>query len=329
MKWLLPVLLKLAVSGGLLALVLRDLSFGDAVLPRLKLIAVNWGWTLAGLGCVALTIVLHTWRWSAGLVGQAVRVPFPRLLQVNLAAQLFNLSPLGTAGADAWRGWSLVRNGRLGRLPVVVSLVLDHLVGLASIAILSMVFIAAFARHWSQHSQAVQSIVSGFVGIMGLSLFLLLLSVWSFSPGLYSWGEQRLPWLLGNPRVKEFCQACDSLRSSWRCSLEALAVSVVMFVAHFLTFYCGARAVAEMPPVMDVLAAMPIVDGAAGLPISIAGLGVREKTFETLMGALSGMGEAAAVSASLAGWLMQVFWSIAGGLVFLSARSGGEHDDHI
>jgi glycosyltransferase 2 family protein len=68
------------------------------------------------------------------------------------------------------------------------------------------------------------------------------------------------------------------------------------------------------------MAAMPIVDSLAGMPVSFAGLGVREKTFEALMGALSGMGESAAISAALAGWLMQVFWAILGGVFFLISR---------
>ena len=67
-----------------------------------------------------------------------------------------------------------------------------------------------------------------------------------------------------------------------------------------------------------LLAAMPIVDTAAGLPISVSGLGVREKTFETLVHALTGLPGAMAVSASLAGWLMGMVWGLIGGLVFIS-----------
>ena len=67
--------------------------------------------------------------------------------------------------------------------------------------------------------------------------------------------------------------------------------------------------------------AMPVVDMAAALPISVSGLGVREKTFETLMAALCGLPEATGVAASLAGWLFNVFWGLIGGAIFILFRA--------
>ena len=93
---------------------------------------------------------------------------------------------------------------------------------------------------------------------------------------------------------------------------------MVLFSAHFLSFYCAIFAVGGTAPVMEVLAAMPIVDAVSGLPFSISGLGVREKTFETLIHALTGLPETLAVSASLVGWLMGVVWGLIGGLIFIS-----------
>jgi len=94
-----------------------------------------------------------------------------------------------------------------------------------------------------------------------------------------------------------------------------------VFAFHFLSFYCGIFAVGGSAPLMEVMAAMPMVDAAAGLPISVSGLGVREKTFETLIHALTGLPEALAVSASLAGWLMSVVWGALGGLLFICGKS--------
>lgn len=319
MKSLVIVLLKLAVSGGLLYYLLRGQDFGEDILPRLRLMLVHWEWTLAGLLCMGASTFLHAWRWQALLKAQGEPAPSGLLNRVNLVANFFNLSPLGSAGGDAYRLLALLSRGEYRRLPVVVSLVLDHMVGMASVALVFLVFGMAFADHWEQHSPAVKSLVSGFSIFMIGALLLLVLSVWSFSPGLYQWGEKRLSFLRYE-KVKQFCQACDAIRHDWKRTAESLLASMLMFLTHFLAFYCSARAIAESPPLMDVMAAMPVVDSLAGLPISFAGLGVREKTFETLMGALSGMGEAAALSASLAGWLMQVFWAMIGGLLFLSER---------
>jgi hypothetical protein len=62
-----------------------------------------------------------------------------------------------------------------------------------------------------------------------------------------------------------------------------------MHLAFFMSFYCGLRAVGGAAPVLDVLTAMPIVDMAASLPVSISGLGVRERTFEALLSGIAGV----------------------------------------
>jgi glycosyltransferase 2 family protein len=319
MRTALLLALKLTVSGGLLYYLFRDQDFGSDIGPRLLRMSAHWEWVLAGLGCVGVSIYLHAWRWQALLRGQGETAPTAEIQRVNLAANFFTLSPLGATGGDAWRVIALVVGRGYGQLAVVASLVLDHMVGLASLAAVFLVFGAAFSEHWSQHSPAVRSLISGYSIFMAGGLLFMVLSALSFSPRLYAWGEQRIPFLRW-PRVKAFCHACDALRQQWRLTLESTLVSVVMYLFHFFAFYCSARAVAETPPVGDVMAAMPVVDSLAGLPVSFAGLGVREKTFETLMSALSGMDEAAAVSASLAGWLMQVFWAILGGVLFLFER---------
>ncbi len=44
---------------------------------------------------------------------------------------------------------------------------------------------------------------------------------------------------------------------------------------------------------------MPVIDAISGLPVSIGGVGVREKLFQVLMGDLAGVPAATAVAASL------------------------------
>jgi hypothetical protein len=65
---------------------------------------------------------------------------------------------------------------------------------------------------------------------------------------------------------------------------------------------------------------MPVVDVVSSLPISISGLGVRERTFDFLISQLTGIPPAAAVAAALIGFLFNLFWGIVGGLAIITAR---------
>ncbi|NJM36573.1 MAG: hypothetical protein HC845_01130 [Akkermansiaceae bacterium] len=69
-----------------------------------------------------------------------------------------------------------------------------------------------------------------------------------------------------------------------------------------------------------VISAMPVIDAISGLPISVAGVGVREKLFEVLMHDLAGVAPATAVAASLVGFACNGLWAALGALFFLKKR---------
>lgn len=321
MKKALVMLLKIAVTTVLLGLIFREHQFAAEILPHLRAMGMNWGWTLAGLASAGLAIYLAAVRWQMLLIGQGQHVEGKKITRITLEAAFFNITSLGALGGDAWRVMVLLRGGGSQRqLPVMASVMLDHIVGLVSV---SMIFLGCgwVAREQLEAlSPEAAAVVRGFAVFMSGTLFGTLLCALSFTPSIYTWGESKLPWLLGWPPLKKFGQACDALRRAWRWSLLSLAASLLLYLFHFLVFYCGIHAVGGSAPFMEFMAAMPIIDTAAGLPISISGLGVREKTFESLVGGLSGLSASLAIAASLAGWLMNVAWGLLGGLLFLRDR---------
>ncbi len=316
MKTAFFIALKLAISVALMWLIFREHHFSEEILPHLKALLSNWHWTLAGLACMGISTWFSSLRWEWLLRGQDQPVTGGQVLRITVVSQFFNLTSLGTTGGDAYRIMSMLRQRGTSRLPVVVSVVLDHMVGAAGLSILFLVSSVAFQEKWDSYPPEMRMLVKGFTICMAVGLAGIISCVFLFAPRLYNWGETWLPLLRWSP-LKQFAQACDGARVRWGCSLIALVLSVAIFFFHFMAFYCGIYAVNATAPLIEVMAAMPIVDTAAGLPLSISGLGVREKTFETLMHGLSGIPQATAVSASLAGWLMGVVWGLLGGLLFI------------
>lgn len=80
------------------------------------------------------------------------------------------------------------------------------------------------------------------------------------------------------------------------------------------------RAVGGTASYGAVVSAMPVIDSISGLPVSVAGIGVREKLFEVLMKDLAGVPAETAVAASLAGFACSVLWAGLGALFFLRKR---------
>ena len=95
-----------------------------------------------------------------------------------------------------------------------------------------------------------------------------------------------------------------------------------MLIIYFSSYFCGLRAVGGTSSYSDVISAMPVIDAISGLPISVAGIGVREKLFETLLRDLAAVKPETAIAASLVGFFCNAIWAGFGALLFLKKRHG-------
>ncbi len=324
MKRFVSISLRLLISGVLLALLFREHDLVADIVPRLRALLTNWPWTLAGITFAFLSLFLTAIRWHIILRGQVPDLPFHVVLSTEMVSAFFNISSVGVVGGDTYKIMSLSRRLPGQTMPVSVSLVLDHLTGLLSVAFLFTACLLARASHWNEIGYDLRMLITGYAMYVGGALVGLVICWFSFKPSLLAWGRRTFPRTMGNPKlaglIARLTQVHDVFALLWKRTLSASVVSTGMHAAFFMSFYCGLRAVGGMAPVLDVLTAMPIVDAAASLPVSVSGLGVRERTFEALLAGLAGVPEAVGISASLAGWLFNVFWGIVGGVVFLRAR---------
>ncbi len=325
MKRLLSISLRLLISGVLLVLLFREHDLIAEIIPRFQQMLTNWHWVLAGLGFVLVSLWLTAVRWHILLRGFAPELPFGTVMRAEMVSAFFNISSLGVVGGDAYKIMSLSRRLPGKTMPVGVSLVLDHLTGLVAVALLFAACIYAKSSSWPQFGPNVRVLVTGYSMYVGGALVGLLISWFSLRPDILAWGRRTFPRTFGLPMFEGVIGRMAKMHGVftllWRRAFASTFVSIGMHAAFFMGFYCGLRAVGGQAPVLDVLTAMPIVDAAASLPLSVSGLGVRERTFEALLAGIAGVPDAVGISASLAGWLFTLCWGLFGGLLFLRSRA--------
>ncbi len=319
MKAALLLLLKAAVTALLLGLLFHE--HRSTLLAPLEGLLANPGWTCAGLAAAGGALLFAALRWQAVLRGQGLPLPLAELGRLIIIAAFFNTTSLGVVGGDAWRALALLRRPGTPRLPVVVSILLDHLVGLVSLALIFLACAWQVRDRLARLDPVALAAVQGFAVFMIGTLAAVAVTIVASAPAVHRRLAARLAGgVFQRPALQKFVEACDALRRAWRQSLLALAHSLLLFACHFGLFYCGLRAVGGDAPLVEFLAAMPVIDAAAGLPVSVSGLGVRETTFEILVGGLTGLAAPLAVAASLAGWLFTTAWGLLGGLLFVVGR---------
>jgi glycosyltransferase 2 family protein len=306
------LVLRLGVSAGLL----WHLLSRPHLLEAFRRCDQHLAWVYAGVASVAACALLSAWRWYLLARTDLPKFSYAFALRNTLIASFFTIASLGTLGGDAWRVIA-VRQRFPGRgIEAGVVIMLDHIAGLAgSLAYFSIAgTLALFA--WPQRSAEVQSIVMQFALIMLGAVVLITLAMISLTPAFVRRFERFIPTAV-LPRVQRASQHFGAFSGRGKVLASAAAVSLPLICVYFFTFYCGLRAIGGSSEPLPVMLAMPIVDAAASLPISVSGLGVREGIFEFLMHRLIGMPAEQSVPAALAGWLFTLMGALVGGCLFL------------
>ncbi|RYD28266.1 MAG: flippase-like domain-containing protein [Verrucomicrobiaceae bacterium] len=294
--------LKAAVTIGLLGWLFTRPEIRHGLDGALHLKA---GWLAAGFLSAGLGQVFAAWRWGSALRMVGLRLPWATLFRLTLIGTGAGFLSIGTLGNDAVRVALAARRLSRSRTPLIASIGLDHVAAFPGMLLLGLLALHSLHGSITVESGAGWALLGALVVFFGVGL-----SLRKFRPDLHG---KMLRFVLD--------------RATRRGLLRTSLISLPMLGFHFGTFLCAARAAGVRTPAADFMAVAGVADAVASLPISVAGLGVREKAFETLLGRWHGVPAADAVALSLAGLGLVMIWGIAGALCLLTEPVRGQSDE--
>lgn len=314
--------LKLCGTGLFLWWALAGVEDKAALGETLRVAMSSPGWVVAGLGFGLVSLLANALRWYVLLLAQSIRQPFGYIFRLTLYGAFFNIASLGGAAGDAAKILLLIRRVPERKVGVTVSVMVDHLVGVISSGMIFLIFTWGFGTIDGVEDVAGRGVFVVATWLQGGAILGMLLSILSCSPWMLSWGRRVFPRVTDNRWVRAITSAMDLYRTGWRWVVVALPVSFLLTGSFYLTFFAGLRALGGEVGAVEVMAVMPLVDVVSSLPISVSGLGVRERVFEFLLGKVTGVPTVVAVAGSLLGFLFMVFWGLVGGVALVVA--GGD-----
>ena len=286
------LLAKALASAGLLYWVLHGTELGDV---RNAIGAADVRLLLVALGMCLLSYVLSMTRWAVLLSAQGVPVQKRKLVHAYLVATFFNSFLPSTMGGDAYRAYESWRWGSSKSGAVAVVFV-DRFLGLVALVL----FALGASVVW--HSVTVTLHLPTWT--IAVAAAGMLLVVWGifFTPELPlgrqlertgAPGSSRVASVIG--RVKE---AFRSFRGRRDALGKAMLLSLGLQIMAVVYYYILAKALGfdvSLPPFFLII---PLSVIAMLMPISIAGIGIREYTFVFLF-ALFGVARAESVALAL------------------------------
>lgn len=305
---------QVAITVGLLIWIFHDPQLRKG-LP-LVLGGANTWWLLSAVAAAGVGEAANILRWHIFLRMQGVRVSLARTGVVFMIGVFFSTFMLGVVGGDVARAAYLCAEKSDRKAGVILSVVVDRLIGMLVLIPFSVAVIVLRYRWFQQTASA--SILLWF-----LILFLVAMTLFlGFAIVVTQLGAvDRLPaWVTRRRSVCRVIRACALFGSSWGDFFATLSLSVPVLFSVFLTFYCASRAFGAPVTLVDMFSIMPIVTVATSLPITLSGIGVREGLFKDLLGDLTGTPGEVAVVISLAGFLAYIVWSLVGAAMYVMQR---------
>jgi rSAM/selenodomain-associated transferase 2 len=264
------------------------------------------GWFVAAVLAYGLVFLPAAWRWHLALRMTGVAVHPGATARLTLIGHFFYTILFGAIGGDTAKSALYARWYRVPFPQVLAAAPLDRFLGFAGLLIFaSIAFVmgsAAGAFSGSMTMAFRRPSPWLLLVLAAVPFFLLVLRRTRFSAG---W---RRFW-------HSFLDAVRRLRHSGRTALSGVVCGFLVQLGLSAVLALNLQAVTAEPlPLVHVMWTFPVIIVLSALPISFAGLGVREGAALVLL-ALYGVSPAAAVDASLLTLSAALFWALVGALL--------------
>lgn len=264
-------LLKFAVSGGLIWLLLRKIDLGPL---ELRLTGLQSEPLVFALVILFAQLLLTGLRWCivTQILGVDIRIGLATKL--SLIGQLFNQVLPSSVGGDGVRVWLLSREG-VPIKRVLVSVICDRLIALVLLVVIAACVLPIIIAEEKEVFPSAQAFTLG----LDILTFLGLIT-------LFAWGNNLAAFLARYSIVRPFGILLRELRKiifSSKRSLEVIFLCIIVQVMIVLSiFFCGEALGIELNWIQLLM--LPLILLLSAIPISFAGWGLRESTMVVGLG---------------------------------------------
>ena len=317
MKKILITLFQLTVTIAVLYWVYHDPNRRAQMAEAIR--NAQYRWVVIGILAYGIVEISAAIRWHVLLKVQKIHLTLPRLSGLFLIGMFYNQLLPGGTGGDIIKSYFLLKETPDKKAGALLAVVFDRLIGLVALVAITGTLIALRYDFLSQTTETRQ-LLWFLLFLLGSSILFLLSTFVISGFNLFHWLPEKFP---GREKLIEISAAYHLYAHHWRATLVAFGVSIVAHLATFATFLCAAYALGAAVPLLDFFAVMPVERTISALPISFAGIGLREKILQIMLNGLCGVPEAKAILIGSLSFLIILVCCIPGAVVYIFYKPSG------
>jgi uncharacterized protein (TIRG00374 family) len=323
MKRILLTVLQLSVTAALLWWVFHDPNQREKM--KVALQTADYRWVCVGVLAYLVVEIAAAVRWQILLRVQKIHLSIPRLSGLFLIGMFYNQFLPGGTGGDIIKSYLLLKetDKKAGALLAVV---FDRLIGLVGLVVITVTLVSLrFDLLWRtpqtvEFSVSPRQLLLLLLFLLGSSIAGLLTSFIVSGFNLFHWLPHKFP---GREKLIEISAAYHLYARHWFATLLAFGASLVAHLATFTTFLSVAYAFHAGVKLIDFFAVLPIERTITALPISFAGVGLREQILQVMLSNLCGVPVAVAKLIGTMSFLIIFICCAPGGIVYFFYKPSG------
>ena len=317
MKRILLTILQLCVTVGMLWWVFHDPDQREKM--KVALQTADYRWVGAGILAYLVVEIAAAVRWQILLRVQNIHLTLRRVSGLFLIGMFYNQFLPGGTGGDIIKSYLLLKetDKKAGALLAVV---FDRLIGLVALVALTVTLVSLRFDLLSRTPETRQFLWILLL-LLGSSIAGLLTSFVVSGFNLFHLLPHKFP---GREKLIEISAAYHLYARHWFATLMAFGVSLVAHLATFTTFLCVAYAFHAGVGLIDFFSILPIERTITALPISFAGVGLREQILQVMLHNLCGVSVAVAKLIGTMSFLIIFLCCVPGGIVYFFYKPSGE-----
>jgi len=304
--------IKLIISFALVAFLIKRIGI-SSIIEEISSVSILWI-------CFALLIFLishfiGSYQWWLLLRYEDIAIKLSKAVGFYFVGLFFNNFLPSSLGGDLFRMFDINKYSSKGT-SAVSSVIIDRFMGFF---VLSCFAVLAFPMIIIENLMYRQYIMY-FIVFIGIWIFILFLFFNKKFAKPFAWIYEKLAPEGIHLKTREIYRKIHTFGRSRSLFLKLILISIVIQSLRISMHYLVSRSMGVNVSFKYFFFIIPFIAIMSSLPISIGGIGIRESIGMILFNAIAGIQNDIAVSIEFLAYLIAIFSSIPGGLIFIIRR---------